>query len=180
MDYMTCRGNLDCLTEEERYELELSFAESDEWYDEYPDENSPEEIAWSEYMIDQAKFTYEAVSFYKRYLEYRGEKKPSPELLSIFKYNINLLNYFLNRIKEGDKQGTDIVCEFQAIMFLQKDMAYKLVDESRKLEPLRVALSNIGFVTKTKQNWSDGFGKKHQNKVSVISKEYRAFLERNQ
>ena len=87
MDYRTYRGDLDCLTEEERYELELSFSESDEWYDEYPFENRSEEIAWSEYMIEQAKFTYEAVSFYKKYLEYRGEKKPSLELLSIFKYN---------------------------------------------------------------------------------------------
>ena len=183
MESINMAGDWNDLTAEERYELELQFQEGYEWdkahgwYDDYPDENSPEEQAWSEYEIEEEQFKCEAVAFYKKYLEFKGDKKPSPELLSIFKYNIPLLNYFLNRIK--DKKGVEIICEFQAIMVLQKDKTNKLVDDGRKLEPLRCALMNLGFVTKSKQNWSDGFGNKHEKKVGRVVEEYRIFLERN-
>lgn len=180
------------LTEEERYELELKFAESYEWaeahglYDVYPDENSPEEMAWTEYVIEQEKFKWEAVSFYKKYLEYHGEKKPSVVLREIFYNNDKLLNFFLNRISNGNLKGTEIVWEFYAIMKLQEDKKYKLVNEERKLEPLRVSLSELGFDTKKRQTWFDGFancklGKKVLAKrVDRIMEVYNAFVERNQ
>ena len=174
-------GDWYSLTEEERYELYQKFEDTDKWRDEdFLDPNDPEEIAWHEYLLEQAQFMADAMYYYKKYLDYKGEKKPSPELLCIFKYNTDLLNFFLNRIKECNKQGTEIIIEFQAIMELQKGLAYKLVDDSKKLEPLRVALSDMGFVTKNKSNWSDGFGKKHQKKLGAILEEYRAFIERDQ
>lgn len=172
------------LTDEERYELAIQMEEAYEWedargmHDERIDEYefAPDET-WTEYLIEQEMFKLEAVSFYKKYLEYKGEKKPSPTLLSIFKYNTGLLNFFLNRIK--DLKGNEIICEFQAIIELQREKQQKLVDDRRKLEPLRTELSDMGFVTKSKQNWSDGFGKKHSKKISRIIEEYRIYLERN-
>ena len=181
-------GDWNNLTDEERYELELKFAESYEWnvahglYDDYPDENSPEEIAWVEYKIDEARFTYEATTFYRKYLEYKGDKKPSHELLSIFKYNTGLLYFFLNRIK--DKKGNEITREFQAIMELQKGKPQQLVDDGRKLEPLRNALLKLDFDTKSKQTWFDGFCNKTKPRrlkcVREIMEEYKVFIERNQ
>lgn len=179
-------GDRDDLTEEQRQELERGFAEIYEWekahgwYDEHPDENSPDEKAWYDYQVERARFADEAERFYRKYLEYKGEKNPSIELLSIFKYNIRLLNFFLNRIKEGEKKGTEIIIEFQAIMKLHEGKPFKLVDEDRKLEPLRTSLRDMGFDTKTKQTWSAGFGSKHEKKVDKIMKEYKVFLERNQ
>ena len=174
-------GDWYSLTEEEQYELYHKFEHADEWlYEDYPDPNSPDGIALHKYYVEQAQFMADAMYYYKKYLDYKGEKKPSPGLLCIFKYNIKLLNFFLNRIKEGDKKGTEIIIEFQAIMELQKGLAYKLVDDSKKLEPLRVALFDMGFVTRNKSNWSDGFGKKHQRKLGAIVEEYQAFIERDQ
>lgn len=173
-------GDWYSLTEEEIYDLYQKFEETDKWRDEdFLDPNDPEEIAWHEYLLEEAKFMADAEYYYMKHIEFKGDKKPSPELLSIFKYNSPLLNYFLNRLKEGDKKGTEIICEFQAILALQKDKTNKLVDEERKLEPLRGALSKMGFVTRSKQNWSDGFGNKHEKKVGRIIQEYRIFLERN-
>ena len=173
-------GDWNSLTEEEQYELYQKFENADKWlYEDNLDPIDPDEIAWHKYLLEEAKFTAEAKYYYKKYLDYKGEKKPSPELLSIFKYNTPLLNYFLNRLKEGDKKGAEIICEFQAILALQKDKTNKLVDEERKLEPLRSALSEMGFDTKSKQNWSDSFGNKHEKKVGRIIEEYRVFIERN-
>ena len=173
-------GDWYSLTEEERYELYQKFEETDEWScEDYLDPNDPDEIAWHEYQMGKAKFMADAEYYYMKHIDFKGDKKPSPELLSIFKHNSPLLNFFLNRIKDGDKKGVGIICEFQAIMALQKGNTNKLVDEERKLEPLRCALSKMGFVTKSKQNWSDGFGNKHEKKVGRIIEEYRIFFERD-
>lgn len=173
-------GDWYSLTKEEIYDLYQKFEETDDWCDEdFLDPNDPDEIAWHEYFLEKAKFMADAEYYYMKHINFKEDKKPSPELLSIFKYNSPLLNYFLNRLKEGDKKGTEIICEFQAILALQKDKTNKLVDEEKKLEPLRSALSKMGFVTRSKQNWSDGFGNKHAKKVGRIIEEYQVFLERN-
>ena len=99
-------GDWNSLTEEEQYELYQKFENADKWlYEDNLDPIDPDEIAWHKYLLEEAKFMAEAEYYYKKYLDYKGEKKPSPELLSIFKYNTPLLNYFLNRLKEGDKKG---------------------------------------------------------------------------
>ena len=186
-EYKSMAGDWNELTDKERYELELSFAEGYQWeeahgwYD-YVDDNSPKEKAWDEYKKEEAKFIDEAVSFYREYLEYKGDKKPSKDLLSIFRNNTKLLTYFLNRIK--GLKGNEITREFEAIMKLQKGQPQQLVDDSKKLEPLRRALLEMGFDTKSKQTWFDGYlkkeGKRRSKRVLEIMEEYKVFIERNQ
>ena len=175
------------LTDEERYELEIKMAEAYEWeetcglHDECVNEYefAPDGI-WTEHLIEQEKLKWEAVSFYKNYLECHGEKKPSVVLRGIFYNNDKLLNFFLNRINEEMKEGTEIVIEIKAIMSLQKDKANKLINEKKIGEPLRKELIDLGIKTKSQQNWSAGFGSQNLTRISEVTKEYKVFLERNQ
>jgi hypothetical protein len=168
-------GDWNDLTEEERYELELEF-QGNEWADDYPDENSPEEQAFREYKIEEERLICEAVAFYKKYLTW--ETQPSVVLRRIFCNNDKLLHFFLSRVREGMKEGAEIALEVKAILEVQKGSAKHLINKDKTGEPLRRELERLGFRTKKKANWYCGFdcGKIKAKKLADISLEYERFL----
>lgn len=170
-------GDWNDLTEEERYELELSFQRSDEEDERQRQREEDayyldpeEEQEWTQYYIEQELFKLEAVEFYKKYLGYKGEKRPSPRLTSMFK-NAEILNAFLNRCHGS--QGAQIVHELQALIKLGCFNSY------RRIEPVRCELASLGFDVRSKQNWSEAFGRKPGKKVEAIIREYQAIIERD-
>ena len=177
-------GDRNNLTDEERIELEQMIAESDKWnevhgvYDDYPEEDR----AWTEYLIEEAKFTYEAVKFYRTYLKSLSEFSVSDNLRRIFHYNNELLGFFLARLRDNNMEGARIIAEIQTIIAVQKeeDCYHEFINEEMVLEPLRNELSNLGFNTKKKANWSAGFSSQHQKYVERNIGRYRVFKKRNQ
>lgn len=178
-------GNWNELTDEERYELELSFAkvyeweEKNGWYDNI-DENSPEEKVRNEYLTEQAKLIAEAQAYYNAHIKCLSEFKISDTIRKIFHYNDDLLAFFLRRLQDNNMEGSRIVAEIQTIIAVQKeeDCHHDLINIEMVLEPLRKELEALGFNTKKKGNWSAVFGNDHSKTVEKNKAKYRPFKKR--
>ena len=186
-EYKSIVGDWNKLTDNERYELALSFAEGyqwDEthgWYD-YIDENSREEKAWDEYKREEAKFMTEALNYYNTHIKCLSEFRISEMIRMIFHYNDDLLSLFLKRLRDNNMVGARIIAEVQTIIAVQQeeDCHHELINSEMVLEPLRKELESLGFNTKKKGNWSAGFGNKHSKIVEENISIYRVFIKRNQ